>query len=259
MAFLKKKKPKVKKFIARIDPEVDKKVEQALTLAEQGRLETAEKIVFELFEENSDMHTVQYAMGIVRGMKGLTDEAIDCFDRAIDIFPYFTEAWFNKAIAHLQKLEIIEMIRAYQRVIELGDPEDFFVEEAKERLAEFEQQICKDSGISLARYVKGNEKFDEAFAAMEREEWSVALRRFKEVLALNPGHTQSYGNMGICYAKLGHKAEALKAFDKALELDPEYEPAKMNRKLVSSLKDGEKIKGKMTVIEFHKDFPQKTK
>ena len=37
------------------------------------------------------------------------------------------------------------------------------------------------------------------------------------MLAIDPKHTQSYDNMGICYGNLGHKEEALEAFDKAKE------------------------------------------
>ena len=60
---IKRKKPKSEKFIMRIDPQVDNKVDQALVMVEQGKARAAEKIISELLKKHSDIHTVQYAMG----------------------------------------------------------------------------------------------------------------------------------------------------------------------------------------------------
>ena len=186
-------------------------------------------------------------------MKGRHDEAIAYFEKAIKIFPYFLEAWFNNGASHQKKLEIGEMIRAYQKVVEIGDREENFVRHAKDVIIRLEQQISKDTGLSLAGYLKGMDKFNEAFAAMQRKEWEDALRGFQEVLAIDPKHTQSYGNMGICYGHLGRKEEALEAFEKALELDPGYEPAQLNRRVVNSLKEGEKLEVQFKAVEYYKD------
>ncbi len=238
----------------RIDPQVDNTVDQALAMVEQGKVRAAEKIISELLKKHPDIHTVQYAMGVVCVTKGRHAEAIAFFDKAIKIFPYFVEAWFNKGASHQKKLEIGEMIRAYQKVVEIGDPAESFVHHAKDIIRGLEQQIRKDRGLGLADYLKGMDKFNQAFTAMQRNEWEDALRGFREVLTIDPKHTQSYGNMGICYGHLGRKEEALEVFDKALELDPVYEPAKLNRRVVNSLKEGEKLEAKFEAIEYYKEY-----
>jgi tetratricopeptide (TPR) repeat protein len=255
----KRKKTKPKKFIMRIDPQVDEAVDQALAMAEIGKIKAAEKSISELMKEHPDIYLVQYGMGVVCGMKGQYDEAIPYFDKAIEIFPYFVEAWFNKGASHQKLLEIEEMVMAFKKVVELGDPAENFVRQAKNIITDLEISIRKDKGMTLDSYLKGGIKFREAFIAMEKMEWEKALLGFQEVVAIDPKHTQSYGNMGICYAHLGHKQEALAAFDKALELDPKYEPALLNRAVVSSLKDGEKLesKGKLRSVEYYKDLVNK--
>jgi tetratricopeptide (TPR) repeat protein len=94
---------------------------------------------------------------------------------------------------------------------------------------------------------------------MKNRKWQKAIDGFKACLIKNKNHPQSYGNMGLCYAQLGQKAEALAAFDKALELDPNYEPAKFNRMAVESLEEGEKLKvsDEMDSIEYYKDLTLK--
>jgi tetratricopeptide (TPR) repeat protein len=62
---------------------------------------------------------------------------------------------------------------------------------------------------------------------------------YNEVLAISANHYQSYGNIGICYIKLGLKQEALDAFDEAIRINPEYELAVVNRAIIEKLAEGE--------------------
>ena len=238
--------------IVAIDPEIDDRVDQALAMAEKGRIRSGERILSKLLDEHPHSDMVQYGMGVVCLMKEDYDEAVGYFDRATEINPYFAEAWFNKGAAHHKRLELGETIRAYQRAVELGDPSDEFVGKAKDFLKDVEKKIREGSGLSLDDYLRSMDMFNEAHAAMEKREWEKALSGYKNVLAMDPRHTQSHGNLGICYARLGQKREALTALDKALELDPDYEPAIINRKIIASLRDGE-ILPAFESVEYYKD------
>lgn len=235
------KKQKSENFITELKPDLDEEVDRALALVDRGKIQSGEKIISELLKNHPNYHSVQYGMGVVYVMKNKYDEAIPYFDKAIDIFPYFVEAWFNKGSCHQQKLEVGEMIRAFQKVVELGDPSERYVRQAKDIINSFEKLTLKDSNLNLDEYLKSMDVFNEAFAAMEKMNIEKAIAGFKEVIKMNPQNTQSFGNLGICYGLLGQKKEALTALDKALELDPNYEPAQLNRIAITSLKDGEKL------------------
>jgi tetratricopeptide (TPR) repeat protein len=258
MKKIKRRKSKSKPFVVRMDPAVNEAVDEALAMFDQGRMRAAEKIILELLRKHPDIHTVQYAMGVVCAAKGLYEKSIAFFDRAIAIYPYLVEAWFNKGAAHQKRLEVGEAIRAYQKVVELGNPEEDFVRHARDVLRDYEQYLRKDKGLSLAAYLKGKDTFDKAFAAMERKEWEKALKGFREVAAMNPKHTQSHGNMGICYGQLGRKQEALAAFDKALALDPKYAPALQNRAIVSALEEGEALDADIEPVDYYREAFKKS-
>jgi len=228
-------------FILRIDPAVDEEVDHALAMLERGNRMAGESTIATLLRQHPDLHTVQFAMGVVRARQKRLDEALEHFENALDIFPHFVEAWFNKGAIYQAQLDVGGMIRAFQKVLELGHPADECVQQAKRIVGSLAQQIRDDSGISLDEYVQAHDLFDTAVAMMEQRCWPQALEGFQAVIALNPTHTQSYGNMGICYAYLGRKQEALTAFERALALDPHYEPALVNRRVVAALSEGETL------------------
>jgi len=229
-------------------------------MVEKGKIESGKKIITGLLIKHPNYHTVQYAMGVLCAIQDRYDEAIPYFDKAVKIYPYFVEAWFNKGAAHHKKLEVGEMIKAFQKVVDLGEPSDDFVRHAKNIIKGLEKQVSKNTGLTLDDYLKAMGIFNDAFAAMEKMEWEKAIAGFQKVLSFDPKHTQSYGNIGICYAHLGLKQDALNALDKALELDPDYEPAIINRKAVDSLEEGERLsKYIYESVEYYKDYSSKNK
>jgi len=255
----KTQKSKDKPFIMRIDPVVEESLDEALAMIANDNLSAGEAIISDLFTENPDLHSVRYAMGVVCVKKEQYDEALAHFDKAIEIFPYFIEAWFNKGATNHYKMEITESIRAYQKVVEFGKPTTEFVRNANNIVTAMEKRVYEESGISLETFLKGGEIFAVAFAHMRNQEYEKAVDGFQAVLAVNPNHPQSYGNMGICYGLLGKKSEAITAFDKALELKPDYEPAIVNRDFFSSNEEGKESSQDIALVSAKEDGKESSK
>ena len=58
--------------MARIDPQVEETLDQALAMVERGNLSAGEETVTELIRQHPDLHSVQYAHGChLRHEKGL--------------------------------------------------------------------------------------------------------------------------------------------------------------------------------------------
>jgi tetratricopeptide (TPR) repeat protein len=238
-AIEKMKKSGFKDFIALINPEVDKIVDNALAFVENGNIEKGEEILAGLIKEYPDLYIVQYGMGTVLAMKGKYAESIVHFNKCLEIFPYFAEAWFNKGNSHKHLLDVGGALKSFQKVTEFGDQKEHFVKTAHEVLCDLEASIFRDTGLSLELYIQSMEEFDRAFSHMRNRNYVKAITMFHNVLNFNKNHTQSYGNLGLCYAFLGKRREALSAFNRALEIDPSYRPAIDNREILLSLKEGE--------------------
>ena len=256
----KRERPKKKPFIIEINEEIESAVDNALALVEKGKVENGRQILEELIKKHPENHMVNYGMGVVHAFKEQFDEAIKFFTKATDIFPYFVEAHFNKALAYKHKLDLKNTIRSLQKAVEVGDDRDDVVQQAKFLIKDFEDQTLRTERITLEKYFEAQEIFEKAHSYAENEEWSKAITEFQKCLEIKPMHPQSYGNIGLCFAQLGQKANALAALDKALEIDSKYEVAIVNRSVIETLEEGEKLtQEKLMSVDYYKDYPLKKK
>lgn len=253
-----KGKRNIKHFLASINPALDRECDRALVLAESGDVDGAEGLLMAIHEKYPNYHTVQYGMGVCCVLQERTKEGIEYFKRAIEIFPYFTEAHFNLAMAYKKLFKLPEAVRAYREVIEIGNDEEL-VSEAK-RVLENLESLVREDHESLDAYIRDMETFETAYTSMQKREFLTAIKLFNRVLSVNPKHVQSWGNMGLAYACLGHKSRAIECFDKALEIDPAYELALVNRTLVvREMEEGKGIDWEGENVEYYKDYNSKTK
>jgi tetratricopeptide (TPR) repeat protein len=69
-----------------------------------------------------------------------------------------------------------------------------------------------------------------AMSLTNSAKYPEALGEYRAAIKANASSTQSYNNMGVLLAKLGHAPEALQAYNDALVVDPEYQDALQNIK-----------------------------
>ncbi len=174
-------------FVIALNEEVDKAVNEALALTERKKLKKAEKHLTQLLSQYPSYHMVQYGMGTLCAFKGQTEEAISHFKKAVDIFPYFAEAYFNLGVAYKNKFDISNMVKCLDKAMRLSDAKTIIHQQAKNLL------------------------------------------------------------------------DALAAFDKALELDPQYELAIVNKAMTETLTEGKKLDNKVKSVEYYKDFPMQNR
>ena len=247
-------------FIIEVNEDIEKTVEEALKLVNEGRIEDAHNALEELLKNHPNYHSVQYGMGIVHAFKNMYDEAMTFFDKAIEIFPYFTEAYYNKAVTFRKKCDVVNYIKTLKKLVAISDEYDDLVVTARNILNDIEKCTMKNEGVNLDTYLDCERKFKQAASCMKNRQWEKALSGLKECAAIIGNHSQTWGNMGLCYAFMGEKQLALASLSKALEIDPYYELAIVNRVIVENLKAGEKLSAnKYESVEYYKDFSLKNK
>jgi len=97
------------------------------------------------------------------------------------------------------------------------------------------------SHLSVEELILQEDVFKRAAEALERQEYIVAVERFRASIALNERHYQSWGNLGSCLLGLGELDEAEQALRRALEIKPTYEPAQSNLEALARVRAGEPL------------------
>jgi Flp pilus assembly protein TadD len=120
---------------------------------------------------------------------GRYNEAIECYDKAIEIDPNYVFALSGKGWALADSEKYNEAIECYDKAIEI-DPNYVFALSGK--------------GWALLNLGKPEE----------------AIRYYDKALEINPNHTRAWNNKGWSVRKLGKPEEAIKYYDKALEINP---------------------------------------
>lgn len=227
-----------KHFTIELNPEVEEAVNGALERAERGDTRAAGDILARLLREYPRNHSVCYGMGTLHAIKGENLEAIRWFDQAIAIFPYFVEALFNKGVSCQKELNVAGTVRALRKVVEVGAPNDPTVKQARSILNNVAATIRRNEGVDPEVYYASQEEFERAFAFMEQGDWLRAMTGFRACVAKHDRSAPAHGNLGLCLAKFGRKAEALAELDRAMAIDSRYEPAKFNRVAVEQMEEG---------------------
>ncbi len=138
--------------------------------------------------------------GVSLAALGRKEEAIHCYERALEIAPRLAQAWYNKGYSLADVGRTAEALHCYERALAI-DP----------GLA----QAWSEKGISLANVGRTAE----------------ALHCYERALAIDPGLAQAWSEKGISLANVGRTAEALHCYERALAINPRFAPAWTNKGL----------------------------
>ena len=238
----------------RSQPDVIEVVDYALARLDDGYLREGAKILEKLKKKHRNHAHVIFAMGVLAAKQEHIDEAIDHFTNAVDSNPDFVEAHFNLGVAYQKKVKVPEFVASFRKVLEMGEPDDDVVDQARQILDWTAKSIRESDGVDLDTYIRAHELFDHGVVQMNAGNWKAAITEFEASNKCIAHHAQTYGNLGLCHAKLGNRQAALEAFDKALEIDPEYQLALLNRELTRTLDEDQPLSGKIKTVEYYRDY-----
>lgn len=126
--------------------------------------------------------------------------ALADLDRAVEMNPDFTLAWFMRAVTRYKQLEL-ERLSAM---------------EGNTRPTGKESEAIGNARASLA-------------SQSSREDYSAIIKDFDTVIKLSPEMELAYYDKGVVLLQMGDYTSALSAFNKALALKPDFGEAYYNR------------------------------
>ncbi len=206
---------------------------------------------------------LDYTLGGIRFQQDKIPEALESYQRAVQKFPSFRRAWRNVGLIHARNSQFDEAIHAFTRMIELGGgdsysygllglayaaKQDYQAAEAAYRNALLLQPENTEWRLGLTRCVFKQNKFQDAAALLdvliERypdkvDFWLLQsqaylgmnqpLRAAQNIEALDllgQAPADSLHTLGEIYISEGLMDLAARAFQRAIEVDPEQPVAR---------------------------------
>ncbi len=176
------------------------------------------------------------------------DEALIYFDKAININPNLTRAYYGKAMALNDKgLYMAQLnqhdnsILNYNKSIEI-----WILHENKQKLS----IVFQNKGISLVKLEKKTEALECFSKSIESnpfnysafnykgillndlKRYNEAIECFDQAIKLNPRDFLAFNNKAVALFKMENMNEALKYIEKALEINPDFADAYNNKGLI---------------------------
>lgn len=173
----------------------------------------------------------QYSLGHAYQMRGMTNEAIRAYKRALRLNPDYFDAHVNLGRAYLDldlPRKAIEEFMIAARI----DPDKpivyYNLGVAYTKLSDDRSAINNYMrAIQLEpQYVDAYNSLGGIFARLGDTE--RARTYWHEAVRVDPTFAQGYANLGSLYANIGDKEKARYYWYKALQIDPDYEKVKQD-------------------------------
>ena len=246
--------PEHRPFTTAIDPELERLCDEALEKLEGGDTLAPTSLGDMLISSFPGYYKINFLIGTILCVEEKIEEAIPYLKKSVELFPSFAQGYFNLGLAYQKNVMIREAVENFRIAVRITKGKGEVGEQAQECIDDLENMIRKFDGISLDLYLESQDYFNKGFEHLKEKRFEEAIALFQKALEINPTNVQSYGNLALAYAGLGRKALALENFDKAIELDPKYEPAILNRAIMEDMEDGTPSVGRVREIEYYRDY-----
>lgn len=181
-----------------------------------------------------------HGLGVAFQQQGKNTEAYDALRTAVRLNPDVPEAWH--ALAHVADAlgYSIEALESARRSLSLAREREYpdnvqrglevtvrALEQSLARLAE-EMGIDLEKEGGMERLQACVRAYQAGVEAINAGEYERAAEKFRECVTLAPENARAWSNLGLAQLFLRRLDEAERSLRRALELAPDYEPARYN-------------------------------
>ena len=170
-------------------------------------------------------------LGIAYSERGLLDEAMAEYRKAIKINPNFANAHNNLGVAYYERGFLDEAMAEYRKALAINHKNV----DAYNNLGTvyYERGLLDEAMAEYRKALEINPNHIDAHnnlgaAYDKRGLLDEAMAEYRKVLNINPNFANAHNNLGAAYDKRGLLDEAMAEYRKALEINPNYLDAHNN-------------------------------
>jgi tetratricopeptide (TPR) repeat protein len=179
-----------------------------------------------LSEGSAEDMAIYGNLGMALEHKGLFDEAIERYERALEIDSTFVVARLGLAASYSQKQDYDQAIKEYQQLIRENKDTVRARVYFNLGVAQYQKGLYQDALGSYEKALDMEPDFAAAYYGMGNahyalKEYDKAISEFQSAAELDSTAVPPLGNLGNVYLDTGRPEEAIAVYEKALALSPE--------------------------------------
>ncbi len=225
--------------------EADARMRMGVTYLDQRNLPMAMRELAKASELDPSNAEVEMVLGLAYQARGDLSKAEEHLRRAISMRPDYADARNNLGIILAERKEWDKAIREFEAAaanVMYTTPERAFF-----NLGEAYRTKGDPAGAEGAyrRALRANDRYAPAYTALSevlgrQGKWNDAASNLARCVEVLPDYVSCWMGLGRAYLRLSRPADALKAFDKVLELSSDPETRKQAAGYVALLGAGKR-------------------
>jgi tetratricopeptide (TPR) repeat protein/tRNA A-37 threonylcarbamoyl transferase component Bud32 len=188
-------------------------------------------------------------------------DALDSYNRAVEIRPEYAEAWKGQGNTLLQLKRYEDALNAYDKAIQIQPDYREAWTGRGAALAQLEQYEEAINSFDTALKIKPddfetwNERGD---LQIKLKQYSEAIASFDKAVKIKPDYSSAWYRRGLALHNLRRYEEAVQSYDKAVEYKPDSSPSWYSRgnALINLQKYKEAVESYDKAVQFQPNFYQ---
>jgi tetratricopeptide (TPR) repeat protein len=192
-----------------------------LTWRQCGMYANLETLWRTTIARNPDCWMAHNNLGVALAARGNLPEAVQHYERALQLKPDYTDAYYNLGNALATQGKVAEAIQHYERALQL-EP-DYAEVHCNLGNALATQGKLAEAIQHYERALQLKPDDAEAHCSLgamlaTQDKLAEAIQHFEQALRLKPDYAEAHCNLGVALASQGKSAEAILHFQQALAL-----------------------------------------
>ena len=193
--------------------------------------ESPETLWTDTLAKNPNSWVGQNNLGLVFLEAGQIDEALEKFQKALEINPSYGEAHSNLGLALFQEGRLDEAIAHYQKALAMNPKS--FVTHCDLGNAFLQKGRVNDAIVQYENALKIKPSYGEAhsnlgLAFLQQGQVDEAFVQYEKALEIDRKSFTAHYNLGVVLIQKGQLDEAIRQFQETLRLKPDFVPAQNN-------------------------------
>ena len=202
-----------------------------LNLYHTGQLAKTEQACRELLQTYPQAFFIINVLGVALQEQGKFQEAVQTFNKAIEMKPDYAEAYNNRGNALCEPGQLNEALESYEKAIQLRP--DYADAHSNRGNALHKLGRLEDAVESCEKAIEFKPDFAEAYgnrgnALRDLGLPQEALQSCEKAIQLKPDYAEAYSNRGNALSDSGLTKEAVESYEKAIQLKPDLGIAHTN-------------------------------